>query len=147
MILEKVLARSAVALSEPHQAALVADQWLVDVVELLDQRVDARSVQTERLHLGDDLVLQLLILALLSVRERLPSKLQQNVLVLQAAQPLIGASNGVERLDYLRLELRLDCGDRAPTLRIVVVFAGRTLGGCFLVIACELLEWRGGGRS
>jgi hypothetical protein len=34
-----------VALGEPHQAALVADEALVDVIELLDQRVDARSVQ------------------------------------------------------------------------------------------------------
>jgi hypothetical protein len=34
-----------VALSEPHQAALIADKPLVDVVELLNQRVDARLVQ------------------------------------------------------------------------------------------------------
>ena len=32
-------------LGEPHQVALVADEPLVDVVELLDQRVDARLVQ------------------------------------------------------------------------------------------------------
>ena len=30
------------ALGEPHQPALVADESLVDVVELLDQSVDAR---------------------------------------------------------------------------------------------------------
>src|SRR5580692_9123478 len=45
IVLEEVLAHDAVALGEPHQAALVADQTLVDVVELLDQRVDARLVQ------------------------------------------------------------------------------------------------------
>src|SRR5262249_20733909 len=44
-----------------------------------------------------------------------------DVLVLQAAQPLVGASNGVERLDYLGLELRLDRGDREPALLIVIV--------------------------
>src|SRR5262245_63034992 len=42
-------ASDAVALGEPHEAAFVADQPLVDVVELLDQRVDARLVEAQRL--------------------------------------------------------------------------------------------------
>src|SRR5580704_7550288 len=37
IVLEKILARDAVAFGQPHQPALVADQALVDVVELLDQ--------------------------------------------------------------------------------------------------------------
>src|SRR5437899_7771592 len=45
VVLEKILARDAVALGEPHQAAFVADQALVDIVELLDQRVDARLIE------------------------------------------------------------------------------------------------------
>src|SRR5262245_42599342 len=45
VVLEKILARDAVALGEPHQATFVADQALVDVVELLDQRVDARLIE------------------------------------------------------------------------------------------------------
>src|SRR5215467_11129233 len=45
VVLEEVLARHAVALGEPHQATFVADQALVDVVELLDQRVDARLIE------------------------------------------------------------------------------------------------------
>src|SRR5262249_54434263 len=45
VVLEETLARDAVALGEPHQAAFVADQALVDVVELLDQRVDARLIE------------------------------------------------------------------------------------------------------
>src|SRR6266403_2008492 len=45
VVLEEILARDAVALGEPHQAAFVADQALVDVVELLDQRVDARLIE------------------------------------------------------------------------------------------------------
>jgi hypothetical protein len=36
-------------------AALVADEALVEVVKLLDQRVDARLVEPQRLHLADDL--------------------------------------------------------------------------------------------
>ena len=65
---EEILARDAVAPGEPHQAALVADEAPVNVVELLDQRVDTRLVQPHRLHLADYLVLQLLILALLRGR-------------------------------------------------------------------------------
>src|SRR5205823_5228555 len=42
IVLQEVLAHDAVALGQPHQPAFVADQPLVDVVELLDQRVDAR---------------------------------------------------------------------------------------------------------
>src|SRR5262245_11397163 len=45
IVLEEILARDAVALGKPHQAAFVADQALVDVVELLDQRVDARLIE------------------------------------------------------------------------------------------------------
>ena len=69
VVLEKVLARDAVALGQPHQAPLVADEALVDVVELLDQRIDARLIEAERLHLGDDVVLELLVAALLYGRE------------------------------------------------------------------------------
>ena len=47
VVLEEVLARDTVALGESHQAAFVADQPLVDVVEMLDQRVDARLIEPE----------------------------------------------------------------------------------------------------
>jgi hypothetical protein len=42
---EEILTHDAVALGKPHQASLVTDETPVDVIELLDQRVDARSVQ------------------------------------------------------------------------------------------------------
>src|SRR5260221_1699544 len=45
VVLEKILARDAVALGQPHQTALVADEALVDVVELLDQCVDAGLIE------------------------------------------------------------------------------------------------------
>ena len=126
-MLEEVLARDAVALGEPHQAALVADQALVDVVELLDQRIDARLVEPQRLHLGDDLVLELLVVALLRGRERGVLELELDVLVLQAAQPLVGVGDVVEGLEHLGLELGLDRGERERVLHVVVVevaFAG-----------------------
>jgi hypothetical protein len=58
------------ALGKTHQPALVADQALVDVVELLDHPIDARLVEPQRLHLGDDFFFQFLVLALLRRRER-----------------------------------------------------------------------------
>ncbi len=41
VVLQEVVARHAIALGQAHQAAFEADQALVDVVELLDQRLDA----------------------------------------------------------------------------------------------------------
>ena len=121
VVLEKILARDAMALGEPHQAALVADEALVDVVELLDQRIDARLVEAERLHLGDDVVLELLVAALLRGRERIVAQLVLDVLVLQAAQPLVGIGDVVEGLHHLGLELGLDRGERERVLHVVVV--------------------------
>ena len=85
IVAQEILAGDAVALGKPHQAALVADQALVDVVELLDQRVDARLVQPQRLHLADDLFLELLVLALLRRRQRLVVQLVADVQILKAA--------------------------------------------------------------
>src|SRR3954462_3852165 len=70
VVAQEILARDAVAVAEAQQAAFERDQLLVDVVELLDQRIDTGLVQPQRLHLDDDFVLQLLVLALLVRRER-----------------------------------------------------------------------------
>ena len=66
VFLQEVVAGDAVGLGEAEEPALVADQALVDVVELLDQAIDARLVEAERLDRGDDLVLELLVAALLA---------------------------------------------------------------------------------
>src|ERR1022692_1086767 len=87
--LEEVLARDPVALGEPHQPALVADQALVDVVELLDQGIDARLVEPQRLYLGDDVFPELLVFALLRRRQRGALEPERDVVVLQPAQPLV----------------------------------------------------------
>ena len=55
-------------IGQSHQPALVDDELLVDVVQLLDQRVDACLIEQQRLHLDDHLLLELLILALLRRR-------------------------------------------------------------------------------
>src|SRR5258708_6424777 len=109
---EKILAHHPVTLGEPHQAALITDEPLVDIVKLFDQRVDARLIEPQRLHLADDLVLELLVAALLRGRERIVAQLVLDVLVLQAAQPFVGIGDIVKRLEYLGLELGLDGGER-----------------------------------
>ena len=55
---------------------------------LVDERVDARLIEAQRLHLGDDLFLQLLVLALLRRRQRGRLQAEFDVLLLQAAQLL-----------------------------------------------------------
>ena len=102
----------------------MADQPLVDVVELLDQRIDARLIEAQRLHLVDDLFLELLVLALLRRRQRLVVQLALDVLLLQAAQPLEGVGDVVEGLQHLGLELGLDGGERHRILEIVLVEIG-----------------------
>src|SRR6267378_1651438 len=95
--------------------------------------LDTRLIEPQRLHLADDLVLELLVAALLRGRERIVAQLVLDVLVLQAAQPLVGIGDIVERLDHFGLEFGLDGGKRKRVLHIVVVveiaFAGRSLAG------------------
>src|SRR4029450_10979987 len=79
---------------------------------------------------ADDVVLEFFVAALLRRRERIVAQLVLDVLVLQAAQPLVGVGNVVEGLDHFGLELGLDGGKRERVLHIVVVeiaFAGRGL--------------------
>src|SRR5213592_1089318 len=136
VIPEKILAHYSVTLGEPHQAALVTHEALVDVVKLLDQRVDARLIEPQRLHLADDLVLELLVPALLRGRERIVAQLVLDVLVLQAPQPLVGIGDIVKGLEHLGFELGLDGGKRERVLHIVVIviaFTGRGLAALAIV--------------
>ena len=152
VLLEELVARHAVAFRQPHQAAFVRDEALVDVVELLDQRIDARLVEPQRLHLGDDLFLQLLVLALLRRRQRGALQAELDVLLLQAAQLLEVVGDVVEGLDHLRLELGLDGGERQRILHVVfvVIALGRGLGRILLLAVggglARRLERRRGGR-
>src|SRR5207247_7087405 len=101
--------------------------------------------------LADDVVLELLVAALLRGRERIVAQLVLDVLVLQAAQPLVGVGDVVEGLHHLGLELGLDGGKRERVLHIVVVEIafGRSLrlplAVTFLVRSCRRRLKRGGG--
>ena len=144
---ENPRARRRDLLAKPHQAAFVAHKPFVDVIKLLDQGIDARLVQTQRLHLGNDFFLELLVFALLRRRQRLVLELELDVLILQAAQPLVGISNGVEGLQHLGLQLRFDRGQRERVLEIVVIhlaYADRRLAGGFAILVVALGNKRGG---
>ena len=108
-------------LGEPHQLALVSKELLIDLVEMLDQSIDARLVETERLHLGDDVPLKFLRLALLGGRQSLVFQLSLNVEFLQPAEPLEIIRDAIEDLEHLRFELGLHSADRKPLLHLVFV--------------------------
>jgi hypothetical protein len=86
--------------------ALIAHETLVDVVELLDQRIDAGLAEPKRFHLGDDVVLEPLVAAFLCPRERGILELELDVLILEAAQPLVGVGDLVEGFSDLQRDRR-----------------------------------------
>ena len=88
---------------------------------MLDQSIDARLVEMERLHLGEDVSLKFLRLALLRGRQPLVFQLTLNVEFFQAAEPLEVIRNAIEGLEHLRFELRLHSADRNPLLHVVFV--------------------------
>src|ERR1700738_484539 len=97
--------------------------------------MDSGLVQSERFPLGDDCVLELLVATLLSGREGGVLELELDILVLQAAKPLVGVGDMIEACDDLRLELGLKRCKGERVLHIFVVefaFAGR--GGAGVVL-------------
>ena len=108
-------------LGKPHQLHIEADEPLIDVVKLLDQRLDAILVERERLDVGDDVFFQCFVLALLSRRERLVLELVLDVLILQTAQLLVGVGDPVEGFEHLWLEFGFHRGQRHSVFEIVVV--------------------------
>src|SRR5690242_1878992 len=118
VVAQEVLARDAVAFGKAHQAALVRDEALIDVVELLDERIDAGLIEPQRLHFADDLFLELLVLALLGRRQRRALEPEFDVLLLKAAQALETVGDVVEGLHDLRLELGFDRGERERAFHV-----------------------------
>jgi hypothetical protein len=85
------------------------DLILAGTLECISAYLSVQDVPSKPTPL-DDLVLELLVAALLRRRERTVAQLVLDVLVLQAAQPLMGIGDLVEGLDHLGLELGLDRG-------------------------------------
>ncbi|MCY1484950.1 hypothetical protein D9M68_185640 [compost metagenome] len=121
ILFEERVALDAVGFGKPQQAAFVLHQPLGNVVELLDQAVDAVLVERQRLDRLDQLILELLVAALLSGRKRAGgSKAGFHLLVLQLAQLLVGLGDDVEGFHDLRAQFRFHGGERE--VRLVVVF-------------------------
>ena len=99
----------------------MGDEALVDVVELLDQGLDAVVVQRQRLHRRDDIRLELLVLALLGRGQLLVLHALFHMLDLQAAQLLVVVGDGVEGFEHARLQLGLHGRERHVVLHVVVV--------------------------
>ncbi len=123
--LEEILALDAVALGEAQQPALEPHQPLVDVVELLDQALDARGIEAQRLHVGDHRRAEAFDLLGLGAGHRL--RAIGRVLVLQLAHLAVGFGDAIEGLDHLRLELGFHGAQRQRVLEIVVVVLDRVL--------------------
>jgi hypothetical protein len=119
---QEVVALDTIAFGQAQQAALVGDQALVDVVELLDQAVDAVLVERQRLDRGDQRVFQFLVAALLGRRQRAGGgEAGFHLLVLQLAELLVGVGDGVERFHHLRAKLGFHGGEREIVLVVVVL--------------------------
>ncbi len=129
IILEEVLARHAIGFRQPQQPALKSDETLVDVVELLDQRIDAVLVQRQRLDLRDHLILELAVTPVLAGRELRALHAAGDELVLQAAELLVVLRDALEGLHDLRLQLRFHRGKRDCVLVLVVILVAELFGG------------------
>ena len=134
IFVEEVLALDAIALGEAEQAPLIAEQLLVDVVEGLDQGLDAVVVERQRFDLGDDLVLQDLVALLLAGGERVVPERALDLLVLQLAELLVVGGDEVEGLEHLWLQLRLHGGERKRILEIVLLIVEFFLGDALAIL-------------
>ncbi len=131
---QELVAGDTVVLGGAHQAALMRDEALVDVVELLDQRLDAVGVERERLHVGDDDVLQLGLLLGLGGRDRAAAGLEIRLLVLELAQLAVVRGDVVEGLENARLDLGLHGRERHVVLHVVLVVAAFRRDGAVAIL-------------
>jgi hypothetical protein len=119
--------------------ALVSKELFIDLVEMLDQRIDTRLVEPEGLHLGEDVPLKFFRLALLRGRQPFALQLTLNVDFLQAAEPLEVIRDVIEGLQHLRFELGLRSTDRKPLLHIV--FVDIALADYFVALWRSIANW------
>ncbi|ENN87860.1 hypothetical protein RHSP_48159 [Rhizobium freirei PRF 81] len=120
ILLQEAVALDAIGFGKTQQAAFVLHEALVDVVELLDEGVDAVLVQRQRLDRLDQLILQLLVAALLRRRQRAGGRQALlDLLVLQLAQLLVGFGDGVERQHDLRAQFGFHSSQRQAGLVFV----------------------------
>ncbi|QTK80944.1 RNA Polymerase Sigma Factor RpoS [Agrobacterium tumefaciens] len=126
ILLEEAVALDAVGFGKAQQTAFVLHQALGNVIELLDKAVDAVLVQRQRLHGRDQLILQFLVTALLTGRERARAgKTCLHLLILKLAQLLVGIGDGIERFHDLRAQFGFHRSKRKVGLVVVLFFLFR----------------------
>ena len=121
VLVDERLARHAARFGQAHQLAFLADQLLVDAVQLLDEAFDAVVVERQALHVDDDLVAVLVVGLLLLLGALLAGDLLLELLVLLLAQLLVGRGDAVEGFENLRLQLGFHGGERQRVLVVVLV--------------------------
>ena len=113
---KEALARDAGRGGEPEQLALETLQVLVQVEQLLHQRLDPALVQRHLLHQLDHAGAGRLIFAVEFDRHLAPRLDQGEPLLLQLAQAAIGLGDGVEGLEHAVAQLVLERGQRQRVL-------------------------------
>ena len=78
-------------------------------------------VQRERFDVGDDLVLELFVFALLGGGQGIVLKLELDILFLQSTQFLVGIGDAVECFENLRLQFRFHRGERDVVFEVILV--------------------------
>ena len=107
--------------SKAHQLAFLADQLLVDAVELLDEALDTVVVERQALHVDDDFIAQLVVGLLLLLGAGFAGHLLLELLVLLLAQLLVGAGDAVEGFQNLRLQLGFHGCQRQRVFVVVLI--------------------------
>ncbi len=144
IIVEKFLARHALAVGQPHQLALKAHQLLVDGIELFDQRLDAGVVDVHRLEIVDDGGLHPVILFLVLGREALAFHAALDQLFLQLAIGLEVVGDGVELRQHALAQFRFHGRHgHGRTIVFVLVILGLSVLGIFRLVLVFFLFFLG----
>ena len=109
---ERPRARHAEAVGQAHQTAFLLHQLLVDRVQLLDEQLDTRVVECQRLDVDDDFVTHLFVGLLLLARDLLALHLRFDALLLQLAQFLVRVGDALKGFEDLWLQLGLHGRER-----------------------------------
>ena len=124
IVLQKFRPLDAGVFGQPQQPALLADQAAVDLVELLDQLLDAHVVKSYPFDLPDHFALELVVAALGHAGQRLALAQSVDALVLQLLELLVQFGDGVEDRQYARLQLGLHRGQRNRAFLALGLLAG-----------------------
>ena len=138
--LEEFLARHALGVSQAHQLAFKAHQFLVDGVELLNKRFDPRIVDVHRLQIVDDGLSERVVIVARIGRQRLAGHPALNEPFLKLAVLAKGEGNLVELAKNAVAKLGLHGRHRHGLAFFLVFafFAGEAFFGCLVLALAGL---------